>query len=501
MKNINGNKFLAIGLSLLGFLFVMACDKDDKKEYEERVETEILTGSWSDVSISAVKLSGKVVTVENGSEISKVGFSYWEQGKLSTRQTIEVDLAEDKTFTVSLDELDSYTQYAYVAFAIQGDTKVEGDVLTFRTLISTEVKDPEATNGGFDSLSFSSVYLKGSYTTGNSNNSEVTFLYWEKEKEELNNPLTAKTETEPDFSIHGKALHLKPGTEYRFCVVALNEVGIGYSDTVDFTTNKMVYVNNQATGDANGSTWEHAFTSIKTAAEESPEGAELWVMAGTYEEVKIPLKNEVDIYGGFSGTETSLEQRDWEANLTIIDGGATGLVNDKQLFEHKYSSKSQASVLDGFTLQHGSHWGGGAIYCRRGSPSIRNCIFKNNWGKVGAAIIFQHGNSEIINCQFLDNIATANAGAINVHEGTNLYVENSVFRGNTASNEGGALFGQGSEAIYKDCVFEDNEGGKGGIIFFNGACAKFINCQYSNNVGKDGRLCSGKYSSDDCCPL
>ena len=61
-----------------------------------------------------------------------------------------------------------------------------------------------------------------------------------------------------------------------------------------------------------------------------PTGDEIWVAAGTYpEHIKNktagPSGSEVAVdtalYGGFAGTETARDQRNWQTNLTILDGG------------------------------------------------------------------------------------------------------------------------------------------------------------------------------------
>ncbi len=78
-----------------------------------------------------------------------------------------------------------------------------------------------------------------------------------------------------------------------------------------------------APGSNNGTSWENAYTEIYTAIENSENGEELWVAQGKYKvslngEGFIILGRNLKIYGGFTGTETSLAQRNSNPLNTII---------------------------------------------------------------------------------------------------------------------------------------------------------------------------------------
>ena len=94
----------------------------------------------------------------------------------------------------------------------------------------------------------------------------------------------------------------------------------------------------------------------------------VWVAAGTYVE-NLSLKAGVALYGGFGGAETSLSQRNWTTNRTILDGKHVGSVITVP------SSGITNTRIDGFTIRNGEamgsgHWGGG-IWCQAPVPGHR----------------------------------------------------------------------------------------------------------------------------------
>ncbi|MCL6628241.1 MAG: hypothetical protein K6U00_01400 [Armatimonadetes bacterium] len=74
-----------------------------------------------------------------------------------------------------------------------------------------------------------------------------------------------------------------------------------------------------------GYSWSDAYHTVQGAINVALAGDEIWVAAGTYVE-QITLKKDVALYGGFSGVETSREQRNWVANVTVLDGNQVGSV-------------------------------------------------------------------------------------------------------------------------------------------------------------------------------
>ena len=88
----------------------------------------------------------------------------------------------------------------------------------------------------------------------------------------------------------------------------------------------ILYVVPGGAGTGDGSSWTNAEDSIQDAVDAATSGDELWVAMGTYTATLDPIvtmKEGVAIYGGFAGTEITRNARDWQSNLTSIDGQNT----------------------------------------------------------------------------------------------------------------------------------------------------------------------------------
>ena len=92
----------------------------------------------------------------------------------------------------------------------------------------------------------------------------------------------------------------------------------------------IIYVNDNAAGANNGSSWVNAFTKLQDALFVAVSGDQIWVAAGIYYPddgvtdnsrfIAFSLRTGIAIYGGFVGTETLLTQRNFAVNLTTLSG-------------------------------------------------------------------------------------------------------------------------------------------------------------------------------------
>jgi hypothetical protein len=199
--------------------------------------------------------------------------------------------------------------------------------------------------------------------------------------------------------------------------VATRDAGISlaaYAPTV-------IYVKPGGTG--NGTTsWANASGNLTKAISEAPSSAQVWVASGTYTlasnstDSTIFLRNGISVYGGFSGVETRLDQRDIAAHPTIvtadINGNDADLNGDGVLDPATTSDNADiiiwnidvgpSAVIDGFILSGGKAMGA-AIVNTASSPTIANCTFRYN---LGACVGNGGGSSPVIrSCTFHHNAA------------------------------------------------------------------------------------------------
>ena len=175
------------------------------------------------------------------------------------------------------------------------------------------------------------------------------------------------------------------------------------------TVEAVVYVDINTLPGGDGNSWCTAYNAIQDGLNDADVlDEEVWVAEGTYYEY-ITLKDGVGFYGGFTGCgeleETERDQRDWEINSTIIDGGNSRTV----------VIGANNAIIDGFTIQNGNADNGGGMNNDNTSPTITNCTFRQNMGwSYGGGIYNNNSSSIITNCIFSQNVQDyAGAGIYN----------------------------------------------------------------------------------------
>ncbi|MFB3787926.1 MAG: right-handed parallel beta-helix repeat-containing protein [bacterium] len=235
---------------------------------------------------------------------------------------------------------------------------------------------------------------------------------------------------------------------------------------------KIIYVSQTATGNQSGEDWNNACASITqalTAAKKDPDlKTEIWVAAGQYRET-IAMRNKVKIFGGFSGTESNQEDRNWLDHVTIIDG--TGLESSTVSAVGIGEADSQGYIteLNGFTIQGSSKSG---IYCSNASPNILNCIITANAAPEGGGIYCDRSSPLISFCAILHNTAEKGAGVYCNQSSPR--ITKSVLAMNTATSGGGLYCQNQSFPGLINCTLADNAGS--GIECGSSAWVRLLNC-------------------------
>ncbi len=235
---------------------------------------------------------------------------------------------------------------------------------------------------------------------------------------------------------------------------------------VDYRGNNVLYVNQNANGNDTGANWTNAFTDLQNAinvASTCTNITEIWVASGIYKPSVLPrgsapvipnnffdsrnfsfhLVDNVAMYGGFSGYENNVSERELSQNPTILSGDL-GVINDSSdnavniIISINDSSNTK---LDGFIIENGNadrlfpvisgdpceydpcdepdpapdggaaiegqtinFSDGGAINAFGSSLSIQNCVFRTNSALITAPVFFNGGGSpNISNSLFYNN--------------------------------------------------------------------------------------------------
>jgi predicted outer membrane repeat protein len=269
------------------------------------------------------------------------------------------------------------------------------------------------------------------------------------------------------------------------------------------------YVNGAATGANDGSSWADAYTDLSTALGAAT--SDVWIAAGTYVPADQGLDTfntflvttPVNIYGGFAGTEASIDDR-VAGNTTVLSGDVAGNDSDNDFTANREDNVSHvmtidvgaddAVILDGLTFAGGDAffdngpdddyiWAGSGVYTVS-TVAVNNCNFNNN-SAASAAGLYITGDgdgSSIDNSTFEKSQVSGQAGGAMANTIDGFTVTNSTFRDNVTAR--GALYPlRVTNLMVDNCTFTNNvnNGGFGGAMFIWNSVGTVQNCTFTGN--------------------
>jgi len=262
----------------------------------------------------------------------------------------------------------------------------------------------------------------------------------------------------------------------------------------------VVHVRTDGSASGDGATWATATSDIQDAVNTARCGVigtelcavwQVWVAEGAYyifekcNSNTVYLRSDVGMYGGFDGTETSLEQRDPVANETVVSC-ADGAGGDAHCAGAFIAFDVSGAMLDGFAITGGltDEYFGGGLAAAQSELAIRNCAFRENRASAGGGIYTEGSSIDFVDCEFSANAASDFGGGIHFEDADAL-IESCTFNGNVVDEGGlcgGAINVNPSSAItIIDSTFTSNSAPFGGGVRAVDATLEFDGCGFVGN--------------------
>jgi hypothetical protein len=294
-------------------------------------------------------------------------------------------------------------------------------------------------------------------------------------------------------------------------------------ETTFFVNDTILFVDHSAGGNDNGLSWDDAFTNLQDAlgiACGCQEVVQIWVAQGHYfpdigqnqtsedRNASFQLCSDVQIYGGFDGTETDLTERNWSQNVTFLNGDING---SNDLTDNSYtivngSGADTTAVLDGFTVQAGfANAGGGSpnpnfrgagIYVNNGSPRVENCLIRWNAAGFGGGVYLINSQPQFYNTTIDDNYSLTAGGGLYALN-SNFIFKDGTFSWNFSEIAGGGMLNENSNPHIYHTDFWSNEADLGGAMFNSSSSPTISRCSFRGNEAaeKGGGIFNSDFSN------
>jgi hypothetical protein len=222
------------------------------------------------------------------------------------------------------------------------------------------------------------------------------------------------------------------------------------------------------------------FPTIQAAVDSASSGDVVELGDGTF---RGPGNRDVD----FLGKAITIRSESGDPAACVIDcEGSAEDVHRGFLF---VTGEGNQSVLEALTIT-GAHLeisAGSGVYCHGASPTVRDCVFRDNycfW--FGAGIHCANGSPLIEGCLFEDNSAGSAAG-VSVGWGSSPTIRGCLFRRNSVRLFGGGARFFDCAALVERCTFVSNDSAFwGGGLASSGSSVTVRSCTFDGNIAVHG---------------
>lgn len=270
------------------------------------------------------------------------------------------------------------------------------------------------------------------------------------------------------------------------------------------TPARIIYVDGDAAGTNDGSSWADAFRCLQDALTVAHEGDQIQVAQGIYQpdqgvgiqpgdrQRSFRLVEGMTLRGGYAGAGAAdPNTRNIERYQTVLSGDLRGddpnveaavmpaspPSRDDNSFHVVLIEKIDSCALEGFVIRGGyAADGGGGLQIRASKPTLRNCTFTQNWAPKGGAVFVPRAYGGILsdvkihNCRFVRNSSAQEGGALRAEEGF-LYLDDHE---------------ENSHLLLADCEFVANTSVDGGAVSANLVHVSLSGCTFRANRADNG---------------
>ena len=238
----------------------------------------------------------------------------------------------------------------------------------------------------------------------------------------------------------------------------------------------VIYVDAGAAAGGDGSSWQYAYRSVRSALMAAAAGDVIRVAGGLYRPpvppdqapVTFEVPSGVAVYGGYAGLGwPDPNLRDCDAHATVLSGPDPNLLPPGYpVAGNDYSYVVTAvgvdhnTVLDGLTISAGYGYDRyekpcGGIYAESSQLRVANCVIAGNSARNGAGIRIVGGGPVLKNCILARNEAVANGAAVH-NANSSPEIINCTLSRNVAGGQCGGVFSDFSTARIVNCIIWAN---------------------------------------------